>query len=198
MATARFEWRETSIKGCYRVTPFTHTDTRGSFAKPFMSTDFVFPYLPRLSEDKFPINFACFEVYYSHSKKGVIRGLHIQGETSKLVTCQHGLIQDVIVDLRPTSPTYKKWIEVFLHDNESVFVPAGCAHGFKTACSSTVLYVCDEVYQPEADTGIRYDDPDIGVRWAWENIKPCIGVRDKKLPSFKEWSEKYGYDRIFV
>lgn len=195
MAKSYFKWCETNIEGCYKVTPFSHTDARGAFVKPYTVTDFASTYL---HVEKFPVNFSCAEIYYSYSKKGVIRGLHIQGNTAKLVTCQRGLIQDVIVDLRPNSPTYKMWVDVFLRNNESVFVPAGCAHGFKTACSSTVLYVCDEIYQPLADTGIRYDDPDIGVKWAWGNIEAYVGKRDRELPSFQEWREKHEHNRLCV
>lgn len=191
MATQNLAWYPSKIKDCYRVTPFNVTDSRGAFCKPYSWDNFVHPLGTRCDDKQFPVPFSAREVYYSYSRKDVLRGLHIQKNTSKLVTCQKGYIQDVVVDLRADSPTYMEWCDFFLHQNESVFVPEGCAHGFKTCTSSIVLYVCSDMYDQKYDTGIRYDDPDIGIEWSWPNSKVIISSRDKQLPYFKDWRKSY-------
>ena len=109
MVAQDLEWASTKIAGCYRIKPFFAKDPRGMFCKPFSNNG------------RFPVPFTPQEVYYSHSYKRVVRGLHIQKATAKLVTCVKGFIYDVVVDLRPNSPTYTQWVGIYRHENESIF-----------------------------------------------------------------------------
>jgi dTDP-4-dehydrorhamnose 3,5-epimerase len=122
----------------------------------------------------------------SRSSRGVVRGLHLRtdGGEGKLVRCSSGAIVDVAVDLRPASPTYRKWMSVVLDDidHRSVWLPAGLAHGFQVLSEAAdVCYRIDRVHQPEHDAVIRYDDPDLAIPWPL----PVQGLsaRDRAAPS---------------
>ena len=122
----------------------------------------------------------------SRSSLGVVRGLHLRtdGGEGKLVRCSSGAIFDVAVDLRPASPTYRTWMTVVLDDvdHRSVWLPAGLAHGFQVLTDTAdVCYRIDRVHQPEHDTAIRHDDPELAIPWPL----PVRGlsVRDRAAPS---------------
>jgi len=106
----------------------------------------------------------------SRSVRGVVRGLHVrrgQGE-AKLVRCSSGAIFDVVVDLRPASPTYRNWESFALRDDEQVtlYVPAGCAHGFQALTEiADVSYKIDRAHDPSEDVSIAFDDPDLAIAW---------------------------------
>lgn len=106
----------------------------------------------------------------SRSVRGVVRGLHVRrgdGE-AKLVRCSYGAIFDVIVDLRPASPTYGNWKSFELHDDEQVtlYVPAGCAHGFQALTDTAdVSYMIDRAHDPAEDVSIAFDDPGLAIPW---------------------------------
>ena len=103
--------------------------------------------------------------------KGTLRGLHFQTaphEEVKLVSCVSGAVYDVIVDLRPSSPSYRKWqgFELSADNKRQLYVPAGFAHGFQTLTDDAELnYLISAFYEPAASTGISYDDPALGVTW---------------------------------
>lgn len=191
MAWSHFSYRETKIDGCFRVTPFLDSDVRGKFCKPYSQMDYVPLFGTRWEDKQFPVPFSVLEAYYSYNRRGALRGLHIQENTAKLVTCQKGFIQDIVVDLRKNSKTYMQVQEFLLYDHESIYVPSGCAHGFKACKASIILYLCDEVYRPQYDTGIRYDDPTLNIEWAWKDVKNIVSRRDKGLPTFKEWRKAH-------
>jgi dTDP-4-dehydrorhamnose 3,5-epimerase len=126
-------------------------------------------------------------VSYNH-RKGTLRGMHFQvephGET-KLVRCTQGAIYDVIIDLRPDSPTYRKWVGVELTaDNfRMLFVPKMFAHGFQTlAEESVVTYQVGQFYTPGSERGIRFDDPAFQIQWPLE--VSVISDKDKSWPDF--------------
>ena len=102
--------------------------------------------------------------------RGVVRGLHVRrghGE-AKLVRCSHGTIFDVVVDLRPGSPTYRNWESFELRDDEQVtiYVPAGCAHGFQALSESAdVSYMIDRTHDPAEDVSIAFNDPELAISW---------------------------------
>jgi dTDP-4-dehydrorhamnose 3,5-epimerase len=106
----------------------------------------------------------------SRSVRSVVRGLHVRrgdGE-AKLVRCSFGAIFDVVLDLRPTSPTYKNWESFNLRDDEQVtlYVPAGCAHGFQALTDpADVSYMIDRAHDPTEDVSIAFDDPDLAIPW---------------------------------
>jgi dTDP-4-dehydrorhamnose 3,5-epimerase len=106
----------------------------------------------------------------SRSGRGVVRGLHVRrgdGE-AKLVRCSYGTIFDVVVDLRPSSPTHRNWESFILHDDEQVtlYVPVGCAHGFQALTDpADVSYRIDRAHNPTEDVSIAFDDPELAIPW---------------------------------
>jgi dTDP-4-dehydrorhamnose 3,5-epimerase len=124
---------------------------------------------------------------YNHHK-GTLRGMHFQvapHQETKLVRCTRGAIYDVIIDLRPDSPTYKRWIGVELTaDNyRMLFVPRGFAHGFQTlADNSEVNYHVSEFYTPGAEGGVRYNDPQFDIVWPLE--ASVISEKDSNWPDY--------------
>lgn len=155
-------------------------DERGFFTEVFKASEFEANGLPStFLQDNF-----------SHSKKGVIRGLHYQlnpKAQGKLVRVLKGKIIDVAVDVRHDSPTFLKSVAVELSDenNRMLFIPTGFAHGF-VALSDEVkfLYKCTEEYSKEHERGIRFDDPDININWGISD--PLVSAKDLELPYAKD------------
>ena len=130
----------------------------------------------------------------SKSKKGVLRGLHFQRENSqaKLVRCIKGKVFDVAVDLRPGSKTYGKWEGVILSDeNKKMFlIPRGFAHGFLVLSDEAEFtYKCDDIYNPNAEGGLFWNDKDVNIKWPMDDIKEeelLTSPKDSKWPSLEE------------
>ncbi|WP_072008593.1 dTDP-4-dehydrorhamnose 3,5-epimerase [Hymenobacter sp. IS2118] len=130
----------------------------------------------------------------SNPRLGTLRGLHYQAaphEETKVVRCTRGAIYDVVVDLRPASPTCGQWLglELTAANYRQLLVPAGCAHGFLTLEPDTdVSYLMSAVYEPRAARGLRWDDPAIGVRWP---IRPqLVSASDLQYPDWPPpWAE---------
>lgn len=128
----------------------------------------------------------------SKSVQGVLRGLHFQRPPfaqAKLVRCIEGEVLDVAVDLRKDSPTYKQWVSVRLSgDNKrQLFVPRGFAHGFVVLSEkATFAYKVDNVYAPDHDAGIAWDDSEIGVDWQLNGIVPQLSGKDQQLKNLTE------------
>jgi dTDP-4-dehydrorhamnose 3,5-epimerase len=129
----------------------------------------------------------------NHSKssvKGTLRGIHFQrGEKAqaKLVRCVRGAVLDVAVDLRAASPTYKQWVAVELSEEnkKQLLIPRGFGHGFVTLTDDVeFLYKADNYYAPEADGGIRWNDPEIGVEWGVS--APILSAKDESNPFLRE------------
>ena len=134
----------------------------------------------------------------NHSKstvKGTLRGIHFQkGDKAqaKLVRCVKGTVLDVAVDLRKNSPTFKQWVGVELsaENKKQLLIPRGFGHGFVTLTDDVeFLYKADNYYAPEADAGIRWNDPNLSVEWGVEN--PILSEKDKKNPFLKECKELF-------
>jgi len=121
----------------------------------------------------------------SRSKRGVIRGLHVRrgkGE-AKLVRCSYGAVFDVVVDLRPTSPTFRNWEGFDLRDDEqvSLYVPAGCAHGFQAVTETAdISYRIDRAHNPDEDVSIAFDDPELAIGWPLPVT--VMSRRDRQAP----------------
>ena len=122
----------------------------------------------------------------SRSRRGVVRGMHVRrgaGE-AKLVRCSYGAIFDVVVDLRPGSPTYRNWESFELRDDEqvSLYVPADCAHGFQALTDpADVSYRIDRPHDPPEDVSIAFDDPDLAIPWPLPVT--LMSRRDQAAPS---------------
>ena len=126
----------------------------------------------------------------SSTVKGTLRGIHFQkGEKcqAKLVRCVRGAVLDVAVDLRKNSPTYKKWVAVELSEanKKQLMIPRGFGHGFVTLTDNVeFMYKADNYYAPEADAGIRWNDPEIAVDWGIKD--PILSDKDANSPFFKD------------
>ncbi|MEG1836464.1 MAG: dTDP-4-dehydrorhamnose 3,5-epimerase [Synergistaceae bacterium] len=155
----KFNFNETIIQGVFEIQPFIATDERGSFVKDYAKEVF----------ESNGITHELKEVFYTVSKKGVIRALHFQRvmQQPKLVRCVCGHVYDVVVDLRMKSSTYKKWTSFDLSSdtNIEVLIPNGCAHGYLVLEDSVVSYKCAEKFYPEYDDGIIWNDKDINIDW---------------------------------
>jgi dTDP-4-dehydrorhamnose 3,5-epimerase len=150
-----------AIAGALLFRPTPHVDVRGFFCRTF-DTEIV------RAAGLDPCGFAQDSI--SRSTKGVIRGLHLRsgaGE-SKLVRCSYGAVFDVVVDLRPASPTYRsvEFFELSGDNQVTVYVPAGCAHGFQALTEpADVSYRIDRPHDPSEDVTIAFDDPDLAIPW---------------------------------
>lgn len=181
----RFQFQELDLKGAYLIKPFYADDERGGFLKDYN--------IDMFRENG--IDHELKEVFYTISKRGVIRAEHFQRikEQAKLVRCISGHVYDVIIDLRRESPTFGKWIGVDLtgENRLCLFVPEHFGHGYLVIEDSIVSYKCGEVFYGEYDTGIKWDDPDMGIEWPLERIggiqNLIISEKDQNLQSFAEF-----------
>lgn len=178
---------EIGIKDVIVIEPKVYGDSRGWFTEIYSKRIF--------KENGIDITFVQENHSYS-VLKGTIRGLHFQDEPysqTKLVRCIKGKILDVAVDLRKQSKTFGKWIGVELSEDnrKQLLIPKGFAHGFLTLENDVeVQYLVDELYAPEYDRVIRFDDPDISVNWGVET--PVLSDKDKNAPYMKEIIEFLG------
>ena len=183
----KFEFQELDLKGAFKVQPFYATDERGGFVKDYNVEMFKAN----------GIEHELKEVFYTISKRGVIRATHFQliKQQAKLVRFISGHVYDVIVDLRPGSPTYGQWRGFNLTGENLVelYIPQYFGHGYLVIEDSIVSYKCGEVFYGEGDSGIMYNDPDLAIEWPMhliggeENL--IISEKDKKLMSFAQYTE---------
>jgi dTDP-4-dehydrorhamnose 3,5-epimerase len=171
-----FSFHPLSIPEVILVKPAVFPDDRGFFLEAFKGSDFEQAGLPtRFVQDNF-----------SFSKKDVIRGLHYQKAPKaqgKLVSVLKGSVWDINVDIRRKSPTFLNWIAVELNDQNHamLYIPPGFAHGFAALTEDVhLLYKCTQEYESQADTGIRWDDPDLAIPWPVEC--PILSDKDRQLP----------------
>jgi dTDP-4-dehydrorhamnose 3,5-epimerase len=169
------------VAGAYLTELDRKIDDRGFFSRTFCEEEFERHGLTT----RFP------QANLSHnSARGTLRGMHYAvspSRESKLVRCMTGAIYDVLLDVRPDSPTFRKWtaLELSRENGRAVFIPAGVAHGFLTLLTDTdVLYQMGDLYQPDTARGLRWNDEAFGVVWPFE--PSVISERDASYPSFDE------------
>jgi dTDP-4-dehydrorhamnose 3,5-epimerase len=173
-------FRETKLQGAFVIEPQSFADARGVFARSYSETEFASHGLnPRIAE--------CNISFSAHAH--TVRGMHWQNPPHaqvKLVRCTKGAVYDVIIDLRPKSPTFKQWIgETLTEENRAMlYVPEGFAHGFQTLeATSEVFYQVSHVYAPQSEGGVRWDDPAFAIDWpAKDGV--TINARDQSFPDF--------------
>ena len=175
-----FLFKETSIEGVIIIEPKKYGDNRGYFMETYKEADF----------NAAGITNVFVQDNQSKSKKGVLRGLHFQKKfpQAKLVRCIEGEVFDVCVDLRKDSPTYGKWEGVILsaEKGNQFMIPRGFAHGFVVLSeTATFCYKCDELYHPEDEGGLMWNDPEIGIDWPFKG-EILLSEKDKIHPSLKE------------
>jgi dTDP-4-dehydrorhamnose 3,5-epimerase len=182
-----FERLDTRIDGVGLIQPTVFGDERGFFVETYRRNDFA----------ELGIDEEMIQDNHSRSKRGIVRGMHFQvGDgMAKLVRCGRGAIVDVVVDLRRGSPTFGQW-ESFELDDENLhqlYCPIGFAHGFcVTSDMADVMYKCSAYYDESIERGIKYDDPEIGIRWPDVELIPS--ERDASAPRLSEIADELPFE----
>ncbi len=170
---------ETKLKGAYVIELEKKADGRGFFARAFCQKEF--------QEHNLPSQFVQCNLSWN-KRKGTLRGMHRQvapHEEAKLIRCTRGSIYDVMLDLRPDSPTFGQWLgfELTSRNHTSLLVPGGFAVGYQTLQDdSEVVYLVSQFYTPGAEEGIRYNDPAFGIKWPGKVT--VISEKDKSWPAY--------------
>lgn len=180
MTAGNFTFTETEIRGVYIIEQKCYGDNRGYFMETYKQSDF----------DAAGLHYVFVQDNQSSSRKGVLRGLHFQKTypQAKLVRVLRGMVFDVAVDLRRNSETYGKWTGVLLSDENrrQFLIPRGFAHGFVVVSDyAEFAYKCDELYHPEDEGGLAWNDPDIGIEWP-EVGEIILSEKDKHHPTLSE------------
>lgn len=171
---------ETGLKGAYIIDLERREDERGFFSRSWCADEF--------KDLGLNSNLAQCNISFN-LKKGTLRGMHYQAEPypeAKVVRCTMGAIYDVIIDLRPDSPTFKQWLatELTAGNRRALYLPEGFAHGFQTLADNTeVFYQMSEFFHPECARGVRWDDPAFGIKWMYEI--PILSDRDGSYFNFE-------------
>jgi len=168
----------TEIAGVWLIVPEPIEDERGSFTRLFCRREF----------EAHGLNAELAQCSASFNKrKGTLRGLHFQAEPhgeDKIVRCTRGILYDVAADIRPKSPSYRRWcgFELSADNRTMLYIPRVVAHGFLTTSDDTeVFYQMSEFYHPESARGVRWDDPSLAIRWP--QVPPAlISDSDRSLP----------------
>ena len=180
---------KTKLEDVIVIEPAVFGDHRGWFMETYSDS--------KMKEAGIDLTFVQDNQSFS-ATKGTLRGLHYQlapKAQTKLVRCTRGAIFDVAVDIREGSPTYGKWfgIELSAENKKQLLVPKGFAHGFMTLTDDAeVQYKVDELYAPECDRGILWNDPDIGIEWPIE-ITPVLSAKDEKAPLLNDTENNFVY-----
>jgi dTDP-4-dehydrorhamnose 3,5-epimerase len=172
---------ESPLKGAFVLEPERYHDERGFFARTYSEQEFREHGLnPRVVQCSTSFN----------KRKGTLRGMHYQSapfEEAKLVRCTQGRVLDIIIDLRPDSPTFTKHFSVVLSaDNgKMIYIPENFAHGFQTLIDNTEIhYQMSQVYSPEHARGVRWNDPAFAIQWPPEENR-IMNERDRNYPDFE-------------
>ena len=186
-----FSFQKTSIDGVFVIDVKSYGDERGYFMETYKEECFA----------QAGIDCKFVQDNQSASKRGVLRGLHFQinHPQSKLVRVVSGEVFDVCVDLRPKSDTFGKWEGVVLsaENKRQFFIPRGFAHGFLVMSETAEFcYKCDDVYHPNDEGGLPFDDPEIGIVWpaigggaAFDKSRVILSEKDKNHPSFRDYKK---------
>lgn len=183
-----FEFLKQDIEDVILIKPKCYSDNRGFFMETYKKSEFY----------KNGILFEFYQDNHSLSHKGVLRGLHFQKPPymqAKLVHCVKGTIIDIVVDIRPNSKTFKKYLKFELSEENKhiLFVPEGFAHGFVvTSDTAEVFYKTNSEYVPESECGIFWADKELNINWGID-FEPILSEKDKKQPLFKEINHKELY-----
>jgi dTDP-4-dehydrorhamnose 3,5-epimerase len=184
-----FTFIQTKIKDLYVIEPKVFGDNRGYFMETYNKNAFF--------EAGLTMNFV--QDNESKSKKGVLRGMHFQTKHTqgKLVRATEGAVYDVAVDLRKGSATFGQWHGVLLtaENKKQFYVPEGFAHGFLVMSDEAVFnYKCTDFYAPEYDSGLLWNDPEVGIEWPLEGIEEILlSEKDKVQKTLKELDVPFEY-----
>ncbi|MCL6002312.1 MAG: dTDP-4-dehydrorhamnose 3,5-epimerase [Thermoplasmatales archaeon] len=178
-----FKFKKTGIDDVILVSSDRYSDERGFFEEDYKLSDFSYGEI----RERFA------QINHSFSRRGVLRGLHYQKaphSQGKLVFVVRGKIMDVAVDIRQSSSSFKRWVSVILSDGEGhlLWIPTGFAHGFLALEDSDVIYLTTSEYGKEYESGVRWNDPDINIKWPTDS--PILSEKDGNLPFIKEMIER--------
>ena len=171
---------ELPIIGAWSIEPEPRVDNRGEFARTFCAEEFAQHGLAATM---------CQTSISTNLRRGTLRGMHFRPESdneAKLVRCTQGKVCDVIVDVRPGSKSFKKWVAVELsaHSRNALYIPPGCAHGFITLMDNTELfYMMSAPYKDGSERGVRWNDPAFAIAWPLPPI--VISDRDAQYPDYQ-------------
>ena len=178
----------TSLPGVVVVEPRVFSDERGFFLETFRANDYQVLLSPGL----------CFvQDNHSHSTRGVVRGLHLQTRKpqGKLVRAVSGEIFDVAVDVDPNSNTFGVWFGINLsaENHKQLYIPPGYAHGFQVLSGvADVEYKCTDYYDPGGESGLLWNDPDVGIQWPID--EGLLAEKDQQLPTLASIAETHEHD----
>lgn len=184
----RFEFLETKLKGLKEINVFFTDDNRGYLTKDFEKDIYL----------ESGVTMDLQECFYTKSFKGVIRANHFQviKPQKKLIRVVYGEVYDVVADLREGSETFGQWQGFYLSEEnrKALFIPEGFSHGYLVLSDfSIVSYKCEGKFYGEYDSGITWNDSDLGIDWPIEKVNNIIiSEKDKNLLSLKEFKEQYG------
>jgi dTDP-4-dehydrorhamnose 3,5-epimerase len=173
------KFQTTDIPGVLVVEPERYRDERGYFARTWCRDE--------IAAQGMDPTVAQMNTGFSH-RAGTLRGMHFQRDSHaeiKFVRCTRGALYDVALDLRPDSPTYRRWfgVELTAENGTMLWIPEGCAHGYQTLVDdSELLYLTSKSYAPDRAAGARYDDPAFGIDWPLE--VSVISNADRAWPDF--------------
>jgi dTDP-4-dehydrorhamnose 3,5-epimerase len=174
---SRFRRLPTEMEEVALIEPTIHGDERGFFVETFRANDLA----------ELGIGREFVQENHSRSSARVLRGIHVQPGQAKLVRCARGRIFDVAVDLRPDSPTYRRWegYELDDVDHRQLLIPDGFGHGFCVLSDTAdVIYRVSSYFDPELEWGVAWDDPEVAVDWPVRD--PVLSERDRSAPSLAE------------
>jgi dTDP-4-dehydrorhamnose 3,5-epimerase len=173
-------FRETELNGAFLIEPERLEDNRGFFARAWCRKEFM----------AHGLTGALVQSNISFNKRtGTLRGMHFQTapyEEAKLVRCTKGAVYDVIIDLRPDSSTFLRWIaaELTAENHKMLYVPENFAHGYQTLADNTeVFYQVSQFYSPGSEQGLRYNDPTFGIKWPMD--VQVISHKDRSWPDYR-------------
>lgn len=183
-----FTFQKLVFPGVYLIKPYIIHDSRGSFIKDYSKEVFA------ANNIKYDLK----EVYYTESRKGVIRAIHFQSvkEQPKLIRCVCGSIFEIIVDLRNDSPYFGQWRAFMLNggNQDQILIPVGCGHGYIVLEDSIVSYKCAETMYDEYDDGIIWNDREIAIQWPFHKIGGIDNIilsdKDRQLQTFAQFKNK--------
>lgn len=171
---------ETALPGAFLVDLERREDERGFFARAWCEREF--------SEQGLATRVVQCNLSFNR-ERGTLRGMHFQRPPHaevKLVRCTRGAVYDVVIDMRPDSPTFKQWlgVELTAENGRALYVPEGFAHGYQTLVPETeTFYQVSEFYAPEAEGGVRWNDSAFGIEWPLAD-EPVLSEKDRTWPDF--------------
>ena len=180
---------KTALEGVLILTPRRHGDHRGFFAETWNAATLAGHGITR--------DFVQDNHSFS-AQAGTVRGLHFQGPPhaqAKLVRCGRGALFDVAVDIRKGSPSYGRWVgvELSFDNGRQLLIPAGFAHGFVTRQPETeIVYKCSDIYAPQTEGAVRWNDPAIGIDWAMGDTAPILSDKDADAPLLADLVSPFG------